>query len=97
MIEYPPFIENTIPAFISSQIRIPFTQNPAVGFKEVMGFSLIIKEYSTSQVVATIKIINDYYENNDNKSVMYNEELRRGEIVFNISNPEVIKKQYYKF
>jgi hypothetical protein len=52
MIIYPPFIADTIPAFTSSQIKIPFSQNPAVSLEEIAGFSLIIKDYQNSAIKA---------------------------------------------
>ena len=62
MIRYAPIIADTIPAFIKFTedgqdkiaIKIPFTHNPAVDWNEVIGFSLIIKDITTSQ-----KVINE--------------------------------------
>jgi hypothetical protein len=40
MIIYPPFIEDTIPGFTTSDIKIPFVMNPAVSYNEITHFKL---------------------------------------------------------
>lgn len=52
MIIYPPFIADTIPAFTTNKIIIPFQQNPAVHPNEVVTFKLIIKDYINSNIIA---------------------------------------------
>ena len=57
MIIYPPFIGDTIPAFTTDKIVIPFQQNTAVvDEKGVVGFRLKIKNYQTSKSIATLYI-----------------------------------------
>ena len=54
MIIYPPYIADSIPAFTQNKVVIPFAQNPAVSLLEVTGFSLMIKNYITSELITTI-------------------------------------------
>ena len=54
MIIYPPFIADTIPAFTKDKIIIPFQQNPAVSIEEVNSFSLIVKDYLSSNILLNL-------------------------------------------
>ena len=47
MIIYPPFIADTIPAFITTKVSIPFVMNPAVGVSQIKSFYLQINNYIT--------------------------------------------------
>lgn len=60
MVRYPPFIADTVPAFTSDYIRIPFEQNPAVDFKGVTYFSTIVKEYASSKIIAQFISTREY-------------------------------------
>ena len=89
MIIYPPFIGDTIPAFTTDKIVIPFSQNPAVDINEVTGFELIIKDYISSEYIANLSAAAD--------TISYNSITKSGEVTFVTDSwkPEV--KQYYKF
>ena len=57
MIIYPPYIADTIPAFIgySDQkitVVIPIQDNPAVGNVNNLGYRVIVKNYFDSQIIA---------------------------------------------
>ena len=39
-IPYAPYIADTIPGFLTTSIKIPFTMNPAVSWDEIYGFKL---------------------------------------------------------
>lgn len=98
MIIYPPFIGETIPAFVSGKIVIPFSQNPAVSINEVTSFKLIIKDYLNSNIIASsIAIVDDTH-------LIYNSDTKSGEVIFtefidNNTKEEwtPTSKQYYKF
>lgn len=79
MIIYPPFIADTIPGFISTEINIPFSQNPAVSWDEVKGFRLMIKNYQNSEVIAYLDV------NKTSDNVSYKENTKTGNIKFDLS------------
>ena len=52
---YPPQIEGTLPAFTDlAQVEIPFIMNQAVGWEEVTGFSLIVKDIVSNTQICTV-------------------------------------------
>lgn len=53
-IPYAPYIADTIPGFLTTSVKIPFTMNPAVSWKEIYGFKLQIKDYNGTNVIATL-------------------------------------------
>ena len=56
MIQYAPYIADTIPAFTDDGIIIPFEHNPAVNIDNITGYSLWIKElnsYSIQQLTCS--------------------------------------------
>lgn len=55
MIIYPPFIGETIPAFVKTKIIIPFEDNPAVPSELVSGYQLQIKSYQSGIVKGVLK------------------------------------------
>ena len=57
MIIYPPLIADTIPAFTATAVKIPFENNPAVVLSSVKGFRLIVKDYSSSKIIAYSKVV----------------------------------------
>lgn len=89
MIIYPPYIADSIPAFTQNKVVIPFAQNPAVSLSEVTGFSLMIKNYITSELITTITTGID--------TLVYNTKTKQGEISFDLTQVPLIAKQYYKF
>ena len=98
MIIYPPFIRDTIPAFTTDKIVIPFSQNPAVKIEEVSSFKLIIKDYLNSNIIAFSTAAAN------NTHLIYNADTKSGEVIFTdfIDNTTKKKwaptaKQYYKF
>lgn len=84
MIIYPPIIGDTIPAFVQNNLIIPFTHNPAVEWKEVKGFSLIIKELANSKQIENVQIT-------DNTKFDINN------IIFDLNNIKLTSGNYYKF
>lgn len=99
MIQYPPLIANTIPAFGNEEVIIPFTQNPAVSINEIWGFVLIIKEYGTTEPIGVLEqsIWTNSSRTELNINVInYNREARNGEIKFNIKGYN-LQQKYYKF
>ena len=49
MIIYPPYIDGVLPAFVEI-ITVPYEMNPGVSPQEVMGFSLKLTDYLSSEV-----------------------------------------------
>ena len=90
MIIYPPLIGDTIPAFTIDKIVIPFQQNPAVDIEEVTSFELVVKEYTSSQIIANLSAAAT--------SISYNPETKFGEVTF-VTSAEwrPTPKEYYKF
>lgn len=80
MIIYPPFIADTIPAFTKDKIIIPFQQNPVVGIEEVNSFSLIVKDYLSSNILLNLTAAAD------TEHLHYNSNTRMGEVVFDIAD-----------
>lgn len=80
MIIYPPFIADTIPAFTNDKIIIPFQQNPAVSIEEVNSFSLIVKDYLSSNILLNLTAAAD------TEHLRYNSNTRMGEVIFNIAD-----------
>ena len=78
MIIYPPFIRDTIPAFTTDKIVIPFSQNPAVSIKEVTSFGLIVKDYLSSNIIANLTAAADTMH------LSYNSDTKSGEVIFDI-------------
>ena len=98
MIIYPPLIADTIPAFTTDKIVIPFSQNPAVRIEEVSNFKLIIQDYLSSNIIAFSTAAAN------NTHLIYNADIKSGEVIFTdfIDNTTKEKwaptaKQYYKF
>ena len=78
MIIYPPLIADTIPAFTTDKIVIPFSQNPAVSIKEVTSFGLIVKDYLSSNIIANLTAAADIMH------LSYNSDTKSGEVIFDI-------------
>lgn len=49
---FPPAIENKLPAFAGTTLKIPFTQNRAVSMQSVGAMSVVIKTVQTNTVIA---------------------------------------------
>ena len=92
---YPPYIKETIPAFIKSKIEIPFTNNPAISLHEnkdsdkddVTGFVLKVIEYISGNTVETL--ISDIWE--------YDTKRKSGIVYFEPKYTAYEEGQYYKF
>ena len=85
MIIYPPIIGDTIPAFTSDVIKIPFTHNPAVDLEGVQGFSLLIKEFANSKQIGIIQDVENFTKNNITFSLI------------NSIKEKIVAGNYYKF
>lgn len=83
MIIYPPLIADTIPAFTTDKVIIPFTWNPAVSWTEVDTMVLQVKDQITSEVIGIITAIET--------------DILEDYAVFNISGLNLIASKYYKF
>ena len=90
MIIYPPYIADTIPAFTTDKIIIPFVMNPAADIRYVKSFRIKIMDYIKSEKLDTITL----KRTEDNLN--YNSETRSGIITFS-SNIKLEQGQYYKF
>lgn len=97
MIIYPPYIADTIPAFTTEKIIIPFQENQAVHPQYVTGFRLIVKNYQSSKIEATLSINKDetFFINNE---IIFTSDPEKG--FATIKADEYWKptmSQYYKF
>lgn len=65
---YPPYIEGTIPAFYSSEkqgtiLKVPYSMNRAVGWKDFKGFDLKIKTVQNNSYILNVQSFDyDEYE-----------------------------------
>lgn len=79
---YPPYIEGSIPAFIGTQLAVPYEMNKTVGYKDISGFKLKIITVSTNR---TIQIVDDSGYNIETK-----------EAYFNMPIDKMVVGQFYK-
>lgn len=64
MINFPPFIEGTIPAFtLEDGIKVSFVQNPAVNKNNVVGFRLLVKDMNSNIINSFDSFWNDKEKN----------------------------------
>ena len=99
MIIYPPYIADTIPAFTTEKVKIPFVMNPAIDIKQVNCFQIKIINYIDSSIIGTVKATKE--------DLRYDDQTKSGTITFWFSNCEldgevigetsIDKGQYYKF
>ena len=62
---YPPYIEGTLPAFFKDdKIVVPFAMNKTVGWNEIDGFAIKIKNIQNNQLIGTLTTLK---EQNDEK------------------------------
>lgn len=90
MIIYPPYIADTIPAFTTDKIIIPFVMNPAADIRQVKSFRIKIMDYIKSEKLDIIT------SEIDKDNLSYNSETRSGTITFS-PNIDLTQGQYYKF
>lgn len=88
MIEYSPFIADTIPGFNTDEIKIPYTDSIAVSKQEIKGYSLKMWPYNAQDKIATTKVLN---------KVEGTEQDKAGIVTFDSSSESIITGQYYKF
>jgi hypothetical protein len=55
---YPPYLNEVLPAFAGSIMKIPFTMNPAVSTGDIAGFVIRIKNVNSNSILH--EIIRDY-------------------------------------
>lgn len=48
---YPPQLEGTIPAFCGTSLTVPFIMNKTVGWNEIVGFHLIVKNIQNNSII----------------------------------------------
>jgi hypothetical protein len=96
MIIYPPYIADTIPAFTTEKVKIPFVMNPALDIDQVNYFQIKITNYNDSSLIGGIIA--------DKQALNYNKETKSGIITFEFdkienkeSNTMIREGQYYKF
>lgn len=82
---YAPIIADTIPGFTTSQIIIPFRNNPAVSTVEAQnkGLTLLVKHYNQNDTLFTITATK--------------EDIKDGIVIFNLTQGQVEPQTYYKF
>jgi hypothetical protein len=72
---YPPQIEGTIPALQRGKdLIIPFVMNKTVGWNEIKGFAVKIKNIQNNEVITTAKTYNntnDYPGYSKDKQIAY--------------------------
>lgn len=72
---YPPYIEGTIPALQRGKdLTIPFVMNKTVGWNEIKGFGIKIKNIQNNEVITTAKTYNntnDYPGYSKDKQIAY--------------------------
>lgn len=87
MIEYSPFIADTIPGFNTNEIKIPYTDSIAVSKQEIKGYSLKIWPYnSQNKTNKTLTLTIDEVDK-DNTGI----------VSFKLAQDQVETGQYYKF
>lgn len=90
MIIYPPYIADTIPAFTTKKVEIPFVMNPALDIDQIKYFQIRVTNYIDSELVGTVK--------STTKALNYNKETKNGIVTFYFNNTiKPIEGQYYKF
>lgn len=83
---YPPNLENTIPAFYGTSIKVPFSMNSTVSRDQIEGFMLQIKSLTSNSA-----LINNIISNNFN--------IEKQKVTFVLPQEQVNKLnvgQYYK-
>lgn len=85
---YPPQLEGTIPAFYGNNLTVPFIMNKTVGWNEISGFHLIIKNIQNNSIIYQ-KASRSY--NQDNYEAYFN--IDNNEIL-NIGNSYKIQIAY---
>lgn len=81
MIQYAPFIADTIPAFTDDGIIIPFEHNPAVNINNITGYSLWIKQLNSYPI----------------QQLTYSKTNSTNPLVFGIEGIGLELGNYYKF
>ena len=101
MIIYPPYIADTIPAFTTEKVKIPFAMNPAIDIEQINYFQIKIINYIDSSLIGTVKTTKE--------DLQYNNKTKSGTVTFwfsnceftkeaiNIGDNKIIQGQYYKF
>ena len=65
---YPPQIEGVIPAFTGTRIRVPFYMNKTVGWNEISGLQLKVKNVSNNLTLFSCESQN--YDKNEHHAGM---------------------------
>ena len=93
---YPPQIEGTIPAFCREhgQIAIPFVMNKTVGWNEIDGFSIKIKNIQNNEIITTLNTLK--YNSNGEIYSEYSKDKQIAYFDFNKDNNPFILGQSYK-
>lgn len=87
MIIYPPYIDDTIPAFTPEQLVVPFTQNPGVSKTEYSKCQIKYWIYGATSANMEPKFLKS-------NKIEYDETTKTGKAYFN--NPNTSPNQYYK-
>ena len=93
---YPPQIEGTIPAFCREhgQIAIPFVMNKTVGWNEIDGFSIKIKNIQNNEIIITLNTLK--YNSNGEIYSEYSKDKQIAYFDFDKDNNPFILGQSYK-
>ena len=92
---YPPQIEGTIPAFCreKGEIAIPFVMNKTVGWGEIDGFSIKIKNIQNNEIITTLNTLK--YDSNNKIISNYSKDKQIAYFGFDkASNPFNIGQSY---
>lgn len=87
MIEYSPFIADTIPGFNTGEIKIPYIDSIAVAKQGIKGYSLKMWPYNSQDKIATTKVLSKEATDQD----------KAGTVTFDGSSESIVTGQYYKF
>jgi hypothetical protein len=93
---YPPQIEGTIPAFCreKGEIAIPFVMNKTVGWSEIDGFSIKIKNIQNNEIVTTLNTLK--YDSNNKIISNYSKDKQIAYFSFDKTNNPFNIGQSYK-
>lgn len=92
MIIYPPYIADTIPAFINSEIKIPFFMNPAIKKSQIKSARLKIQRYNSSEDDIWVLSCEGL------SSISFSQDEKSGVVIFHNEEPErLIQNSYYQF
>ena len=104
MIIYPPYIADTIPAFTTDKVTIPFVLNPAVSIAEIKLFQIVIKDYVSQETIGNIvattnNLVYDMATKSGTVTFYFSDQKDSGNNLINKASltGNIVAGQYYKF